>query len=70
MLCFLCFVTFPRGVLGQMWYLIISIPALLLAQNKDCPQNYTEVNKKPHHLEVLMNISWTEQTKVMNVSAL
>ena len=30
---FLCFVTFPRGVLGQIWYLIISIPALLLAQN-------------------------------------
>ena len=23
---FLCFVTFPCGVLGQVWYLIVSIP--------------------------------------------
>ena len=27
---FLCFVTFPCGVLGQMWYLIVSIPDLSL----------------------------------------
>ena len=27
---FLCFVTFPYGVLGQVWYLIIWIPDLCL----------------------------------------
>ena len=27
---FLCFVTFPDGVLGQVWYLIVSIPDLCL----------------------------------------
>ena len=27
---FLCFVTFPSGVLGQVWYLIVSIPGLCL----------------------------------------
>ena len=27
---FLCFVTFPCGVLGQVWYLIVSIPGLCL----------------------------------------
>ena len=27
---FLCFVTFPGGVLGQVWYLIVSIPKLCL----------------------------------------
>ena len=26
----LCFVTFPCGVLGQVWYLIVSIPDLCL----------------------------------------
>ena len=28
MFCFVCFVTFPYGVLGQVWYLIVSIPDL------------------------------------------
>ena len=27
---FLCFITFPYGVLGQVWYLIVSIPDLCL----------------------------------------
>ena len=27
---FLCFVTFPCSVLGQVWYLIVSIPDLCL----------------------------------------
>ena len=27
---FLCFVTFPCGVLAQVWYLIVSIPELCL----------------------------------------
>ena len=26
----LCFVTFPCGILGQVWYLIVSIPDLCL----------------------------------------
>ena len=27
---FMCFVTFPFGVLGQAWYLIVSIPDVCL----------------------------------------
>ena len=30
---FLCFITFPYGVLGQVWYLIVLIPDL-------CPLSY------------------------------
>ena len=37
---FLCFVTFPCGVLGKVWYLIVSIPDLCLlsyyVQNENC----------------------------------
>ena len=34
--CFLCFVTFPCGVLGQVWYLIVSIPDLRLLTFLSC----------------------------------
>ena len=27
---FLCFVTFPYGILGQVWYLILTIPNICL----------------------------------------
>ena len=34
---FLCvFVTFPYGVLGKVWYLIVSIPDLCLLLSFDC----------------------------------
>ena len=31
---------------------------------------YTDVKKKTPHLKVNVNISWTDQTKVMNFSSL
>ena len=37
----LCFVTFPCGILGEVWYLIVSIPALcpiLLLLKRNCKQ--------------------------------
>ena len=33
---FLCFVTFPFGVLGQMWHLIVSVSSLLRNVNMQC----------------------------------
>ena len=35
------FVTFPRGVLGQVWYLIVSIPDL-------CPLSYLDTRYYLH----------------------
>ena len=51
---FLCFVTFPYGVLDQLWYLIISIPDLCLLSyfhkahsdkqmSKSCQKPFTNV---------------------------
>ena len=33
MLCFIVFVTFPCGVLGQVWHLIVTIPDIYLLPN-------------------------------------
>ena len=42
---FLCFVTFPCGVLGQVLYLIVSIPDLCLLHFFDLKKNNDVVNE-------------------------
>ena len=41
MWCFLCFITFPYGVLGRLWYLIISIPDVCLLIYFECTYRAT-----------------------------
>ena len=48
-MCDVCcvFVTFPRGILGQVWYLIVSIPDLCLLPyffNVFCMLNYYNIS--------------------------
>ena len=38
------FVTFPCGILGQVWYMIVSIPDLFLLSYFICPFSYTTTN--------------------------
>ena len=37
----LCFATFPCGILGQVWYLIVSIPELCRLSYLNKPHNQT-----------------------------
>ena len=49
------FVTFPCGILGQMWHLIVSFPDLCLLSYLDCAPNQARISLHCSHIEISCN---------------
>ena len=57
---FLCFVTFPYGVLCQMWCLIVSIPGICLLPYFYCISEGSRLRRRdpqPEHITIFCDFS-------------